>query len=99
MNGIITTLALIIAVFILLFVPPLAQPFQDLYGNVTVMYCGAALTLCTVAALISVIIIHRDKQHGSYLTKLFLLALLLRVAIGAVIFAMNGQDFFGGDAW
>jgi hypothetical protein len=99
MNGIITALCLVLALFILAFVPPMAQPFTDRYGNVTIMDCAAALTLCAIFAGIAVVIIQRDKQYGSYLTKLFMFALLLRVAIGAVIFGLNGQDFFGGDAW
>ncbi len=36
---------------------------------------------------------------ASYLLNLFALALMLRIAIGTVIFVFKGQDFFGGDAW
>lgn len=98
MNGVITLLALLISVFILIFVPTLAAPFQSLYGPVTVYDCGRALVLCFVTAGFAGLVIRRIKDHGGYLLKLFGLALLVRIVIGTAIFVFNGQDFFGGDA-
>ena len=99
MNAIIGALTLALVVGILLFVPTLAAPYQSVYGPVTLASCGTALGLCAVTALAAGIAIKRNRDDGSYLVKLFLLALLVRLAIGTVIFVSNGQDFFGGDAW
>jgi Dolichyl-phosphate-mannose-protein mannosyltransferase len=98
MNGVITLLALLIAGFILLFVPTLAAPFESIYGPVTVYSCAAALVLCFTTAGFAGLIIRRVKTDGSYLLKLFGLALLVRIVIGTSIFVFNGQGFFGGDA-
>ena len=86
-------------VAVLVFVPTLAAPYADLYGNVTVFYCAKALGLCAVAAAIAGIAIRRNREHGSYLIRLFMFALIVRVLIGTAIFVFKGQDFFGGDAW
>ncbi|MFY9621669.1 MAG: glycosyltransferase family 39 protein [Pyrinomonadaceae bacterium] len=99
MNGVIAFLAFVISVAILLFVPTLAAPYASQYGPVTVFHCGSALLLCGLLAAIVGVIIRREPSHGAYLLKLFLLALLIRIMIGAAIFAVNAQDFFGGDAW
>jgi Dolichyl-phosphate-mannose-protein mannosyltransferase len=98
MNGVITLLALLIAGFILLFVPTLAAPFESIYGPVTVYSCAAALILGFITAGFTGLIIRRVKTDGSYLLKLFGLALLVRIIIGTAIFVFNGQGFFGGDA-
>ena len=99
MNGVIAFLAFVISVAILLFVPTLAGNYSSQYGSVTVFYCMAALLVCGLFAAIVGAIIRREPSHGAYLLKLFLLALLIRVMIGSAIFALNAQDFFGGDAW
>ena len=98
MRGIIGFLAFILVVAILMFVPTLAAPYEAAYGPTTVFFCAKALGLCAVAAVIAGFLIGRDQLNGSYLVKLFLLGLLLRIAIGSAIFVFNGQDFFGGDA-
>jgi hypothetical protein len=102
MNGVITFLAIILGTAIILFAPALATPYVSSFGpapEVTVGICVRALLFCTVVAFIAGIIVRRERSHGSFLLKLFLLAMLLRVAIGAAIFVFHGQDFFGGDAW
>jgi hypothetical protein len=99
MKGIITLLSILIATAILVFVPPLAAPFANLYGQVDLTYCAAAIIICCGAATIAGFIIRSDNQHGAYLFKLFMFALFVRIIIGAAIFVLNGQDFFGGDAW
>lgn len=99
MNSIIAFLALALAVMIMVFVPPLAAPYQGEYGAVTIAFCAAALAVCTVTAAIAAFFIRREPDHGAYLLKLFVFALLLRVVIATAIFAFHGQDFFGGDAW
>lgn len=99
MNGIIGILSLALAVAIMLFVPPLAAPFEQFYGPVTVFYCASALGVAAVAAAVAGALIRRNREHGSYLIKLFMFALIIRILLAAAIFAMKGQDFFGGDAW
>ena len=99
MKAIIAVLALALVVGILLFVPTLAAPYEDFYGPVTVASCATALGLCGIAALVGGVIISRTRDYGSYLVKVFLVALLVRLVVGTAIFVFNGQDFFGGDAW
>lgn len=99
MNGVIALLTFVLMIAVLVFVPPVAAPFEHLYGPVTVFYCAKALGVGAVAAVIAGIVIRRNREHGSYLIKLFMFALIVRVALAAVLFAMKGQDFFGGDAW
>jgi hypothetical protein len=99
MKAIIAVLALAVVAGSLLFVPTLAAPYESLYGPVTVSSCATALGLCGITALVAGIAISRSRDHGSYLVKLFLLALLVRIVVGTAIFVFNGQDFFGGDAW
>src|SRR5215470_9566838 len=98
MNGVIILLALLIAAFILLFVPTLAAPYESVYGPVTVYSCAAAMVLCFTTAGFAGLIIRRVKNDGSYLLKLFGLALLVRIVVGTSIFVFKGQEFFGGDA-
>lgn len=99
MNGVIAVLTLVLMIAVLVFVPPLASSFEHLYGPVNVFYCAKALGVGAVAASVAGILIRRDREHGSYLIKLFMFALIVRVALAAALFAMKGQDFFGGDAW
>jgi len=98
MNGLITLLALLIGLFVLAFVPTLAAPYAAIYSPVTVYDCARALVLCFLVAASAALIIRRDRDHGSYILKLFALALLIRIVVGTAIFVFNGQDFFGGDA-
>jgi hypothetical protein len=99
MNGVIAFLTLVVVVAVLVFVPPLAAPYQSQYGEVTVFTCAKALGVCAIIATIAGFVISHASEHDSYLVKLFLFALLVRIAIGAVIFVFNAQDFFGGDAY
>jgi hypothetical protein len=102
MNGVITFLSIIIGAAIIIFAPVLAAPYISPFGaaqTVTIGLCVRAVLFCGVAALIAGLIIRRTSTHGSFLLKLFLLAMLLRMVIGTAIFVFNGQDFFGGDAW
>ena len=99
MNGIIAFVALVLVTGILIFVPPLAAPYEHLYGDVTILTSAKALGVCALGAAITGIVILRNKLHGKYLLKLFLFALFARIFVGTAIFVFNGQDFFGGDAW
>ena len=99
MNGVIASLIFVVVVGTLIFAPPLAAPYESLYGDVSVLACAKALAVCGVTGLCAGVLIRRIPAHGSYLLKLFLFALLARVVVATTIFVFNGQDFFGGDAW
>jgi hypothetical protein len=99
MNGVIAFLVFVLVVGILIFVPPLAAPFESAYGPVTLLSCAKALAVCAIVATAAGVVIRRVPSYGRYLLKLFMFALLVRMIIGTCIFVFNGQDFFGGDAW
>lgn len=99
MNAVIAVLICVVVVGTLIFAPPLAAPYESLYGDVSVLSFAKALALCAVVAICAGFVIRRIPNYGGYLLKLFLFALLIRVFIGTAIFVFNGQDFFGGDAW
>jgi hypothetical protein len=98
MNAIIAVSALVLIVAILVFVPALAAPYEITYGPVNAFYCAKAIGLCAIAAFTAGLLIARDKVHGSYLVKLFMLGLFVRLVVGSAIFVFNRQEFFGGDA-
>src|SRR6266850_1521312 len=98
MNSTLTFLALLLAAVIILIVPGLVTPYANLYGTVTVFDGAKAVLLCSALAALAGWFVYR-RDYGSFLLKLFLAGLLLRVLIATAIFVSNGQNFFGGDAW
>jgi 4-amino-4-deoxy-L-arabinose transferase-like glycosyltransferase len=60
---------------------------------------AAAVLLCAACALPVALLLGRtgDGQRG-FLLKIFVGGLLVRVAVGALIYAFHLQNFFGGDA-
>jgi len=98
-NSILTFLALLFAAVIILLVPNLVSQYQPQYGPVASTDCAKAVLLCGALAVAVSWLIRRSGPDGSFLLKLFLFALLLRVAIATLIFVLNQQTFFGGDAW
>jgi hypothetical protein len=68
------------------------------YGVITSSYTGKALLIGTLAAVLAGIYASRQGVHGSFLLKVFICGLLIRLVIGSLIFAYQGQEFFGGDA-
>ncbi|HEX8161121.1 MAG TPA: hypothetical protein VF538_04575, partial [Pyrinomonadaceae bacterium] len=61
---------------------------------------AAALVLCVpVAAGAGYFISRQGGADKKFLLRLFVGALLVRVAVGTAIFYLNLQDFFGGDAY
>ena len=83
MNGILASLALLLSVGILVFVP------EDGAG---------ALLVGGVTACLAGMILSRVNSEKSFLLRLFVGGLLIRVLIGTIIFGFNMQEFFGGDA-
>lgn len=98
MNGVLTLLSLVICALIVFAVPPLVVPYVGDYGPVSYFDTSKAVLLCFVLAAVTGFIIHKEPINGSFLLKLFISALLLRMLLGSIIFAFKGQDFFGGDA-
>src|SRR5919107_3559631 len=61
-------------------------------GSVAVLFCAA----CAIPA--GVFLARTGDDQRSYLLKIFVGGLLVRAAVGPVIYAFPLQDFFGGDA-
>jgi Dolichyl-phosphate-mannose-protein mannosyltransferase len=97
-NSIITFLSLLLAACIILFVPAMVSQYSQVYGAFTVFDSAKAVLLCCSLAAVAGLFIYRSGDHGAFVLKVFLLALLLRVLIGTIIFVFNLQTFFGGDA-
>jgi dolichyl-phosphate-mannose-protein mannosyltransferase len=98
MNGVLTFLSLLICALIVLAVPTLVAPYTADYGTVTVFDTGKAVLLCGGLASGAAFFAYRQGSHGTFLLKLFVFALLLRLLLGTAIFVFKGQEFFGGDA-
>ncbi|HKY28598.1 MAG TPA: glycosyltransferase family 39 protein [Pyrinomonadaceae bacterium] len=98
MNGVLTLLALVICGLIVFAIPPLVVPYTGEYGPVTVFDTSKAVLLSGALAAAAGFIFYRQPVNGSFLVKLFVWALLLRMLLGSIIFAFNHQNFFGGDA-
>ena len=75
----------------------------------TLVICGAvifikpseapgALAMCAAVSLPAVFILARNRHDKTFLLRLFLLGLLVRIIIGTIIFVGNMEEFFGGDA-
>ena len=57
-----------------------------------------ALACCAVVSLPTIFILARSGQEKTFLMRLFLIAVLVRIVLATVIFMGNLEDFFGGDA-
>ncbi len=98
MNALLTLLYLILCVGIVIFVPPLVAPYVSTYGTFTVFDAARAVVLCTCLAAITGVFTYKRKIDGTFLLRLFVAGLLVRMVVGLAIFVFRGQDFFGGDA-
>ena len=85
MQGLLIGGALAVALFVLLIAPGQGAP---------------ALMLCAVLALGTALLIRRqvDGHERRFLLQLFVGALIVRVFVGTLIFTLELQNFFGGDA-
>ena len=59
----------------------------------------SAVVFCAALAAIVGVIISRHQTHARFLLQVFGGAVLIRVAIGALIYYFRLQEFFGGDAF
>jgi len=98
MNALLGLLYLVLCGVIIIFVPVLVQPYVAQYGVVSVFDTSRAVLLTTVAAGLAGYFSYKQGSDGSFLLKLFVAALLVRMILGTAIFVFQGQEFFGGDA-
>ena len=85
---------------ILVLVPILvSDEYVAAFGPITVFDTAMAVLIGAVPAAIAAVLVYRSPVEPSFLLKVFLVALLLRVLVGTVIFVSSAQTFFGGDAY
>jgi len=84
MNTILIALALAVGVAVIYLIPGQAS---------------GALAFCVLVSLPTLFILARSAgEQKTFLLRLFILAVLVRIAIATVIYLGNMQEFFGGDA-
>lgn len=98
MNAALTLVALVFSALVVLLVPALVAPYYAEYGLVTVGDTSKAVLICAALASLAGLFAYRQKPNGSYLLRLFIAALLVRMVLATAIFVFHGQEFFGGDA-
>jgi 4-amino-4-deoxy-L-arabinose transferase-like glycosyltransferase len=59
----------------------------------------SAVVLCAALAGAAGTLISRHKTDARFLLQIFAAAVLIRVAVGSLIYYFNLQEFFGGDAF
>lgn len=84
MNSVLIFLALVLCAGIAVFVP---------------MFGAPAVVLCAALAGVAGFIISRVKDDPEFLLRIFVGGLLVRALVGTLIFYLNLQEFFGGDAF
>jgi len=82
MNATLVLVFLVVCVGILLVVP---------------VHGPGALAMCVVFSLPTIIVLARGKDR-TFLVRVFMAALIIRLVVGTGIFVLHLQDFFGGDA-
>jgi len=58
----------------------------------------AALAVCVLTSVPTIIILARAPEQRTFLMRLFLVAVILRIILAMVIFVGHMEEFFGGDA-
>jgi len=84
MNSVLAFLALAVGVTIAILIPNEGQP---------------ALIFCIALTLVVGFCIYTIKEERRFLLQLFIMGLVLRVLVGALIYRFEWQNFFGGDAY
>src|SRR5258705_5345958 len=97
MNALLTLLYLLLCAGIVIFVPPMVVPYAGEYGVVNGFDASKAVLLCTAMAAFAGFYSYKSVD-GTFLLRLFVAGLLVRMILGTIIFVFRGQDFFGGDA-
>ncbi len=57
-----------------------------------------ALAVCVLTSVPAIIILARQPEQRTFLMRLFLIALIVRIVLAMVIFVGHMEEFFGGDA-
>src|SRR6266850_5391385 len=83
MNALLVLLTLLVSGGVI-FVAPAAAP--------------GALAICAAMTLPTVVILARGGPERTFLLRLFVIGLLIRLLVGAVIYVAHFEEFFGGDA-
>ncbi|HEX8501592.1 MAG TPA: glycosyltransferase family 39 protein [Pyrinomonadaceae bacterium] len=60
---------------------------------------AAAVVFCATLAAVAGLLVSRHPTQGRFLVQVFVAALLVRLAVGVLIYYFKLQDFFGGDAF
>jgi len=98
MTALLGLLYLVLCGVIIIFVPVLVEPYFAQYGVVSILDTSRAVLLTTVAASLAGYFSYKQRSDGTFLLRLFVAALLVRMILGTAIFVFQGQEFFGGDA-
>ena len=99
MNALLTVIYLAVSIVIVVLVPTLVTPYVTDYGPISAFDTAKAVLLCTALAVGAGFFIYKREEYGTFLLRLFIAALLVRMILGTVLFVFRLQDFFGGDAW
>ncbi|HEU4933176.1 MAG TPA: glycosyltransferase family 39 protein [Pyrinomonadaceae bacterium] len=57
-----------------------------------------ALALCVLTSVPAIIILARSPEQRTFLMRLFLVAVIIRIVLAMAIFVGHAEEFFGGDA-
>src|SRR5690349_21759221 len=57
-----------------------------------------ALAVCVLVSIPTVLILARAPEQRTFLMRLFLIAVVIRIILAMVIFVGHMEEFFGGDA-
>lgn len=99
MNALLTLIYLALSIVIVVLVPTLVTPYVADYGPISAFDTAKAVLLCTSLAVGAGFFIYKREEYGTFLLRLFIAALLVRMVLGTTLFVFRLQDFFGGDAW
>src|SRR5687767_6093441 len=58
----------------------------------------AAILVSAVTALLASVFVGRIREDRTFVLQIFVGGLLVRMAVGTLIYASGMQEFFGGDA-
>jgi 4-amino-4-deoxy-L-arabinose transferase-like glycosyltransferase len=57
-----------------------------------------ALAMCVLTSVPTIIVLARGPEHRTFLMRLFLIAVVVRIVLSMAIFVGHAEEFFGGDA-
>ena len=57
-----------------------------------------ALVMCALASVPTILILARDHDERTFLMRMFMIGLMVRIVLASVIYMGRMEEFFGGDA-